>query len=340
MSLLNYGSPLNGDRRFIGAEALSNRRVIKSNSSLPLAITCGDPAGVGPEVIESVLREDSLCADDCVLIGSKQWASSVSKLYGLNYKAVGNRNYMPQPGAPSTEGSRLALEAMKCAAVGCREGRFRGVVTGPVSKHWLQQVGFNFPGQTEFFAKAWGGDPTMAFVGKELRVVLATWHIPIREVAEALDAATLEKAVCRAYHLAEQLGVEAPRVGVCGINPHAGEGGILGKEELEVLNPTLDRLREKIPGLSTCLPGDTVFHRQRQGDFDVVVAAYHDQALAAVKTLEFDSAVNLTLGLPYIRTSPDHGTAFDLAGQGKANPRSFAAALKVARELTIQDTSA
>ena len=335
MSLFNYGSSLNSDRRFIGAEALSNRLVIKSNSSLPLAITCGDPAGVGPEVIESVLQEDSLCADDCLLIGPEQWASSVSKLYGLNYEAVGNPNYMPRLGAPSTEGASLALEAMECAAAGCREGRFRGVVTGPVSKHWLQQVGFNFPGQTEFFAKAWGGDPTMAFVGKELRVVLATWHIPLREVTEALDAVTLEKAVYRAYHLAEQLGVEAPRIGVCGINPHAGEGGILGKEELEVLDPTLDRLREKIPGLSSCLPGDTVFYRQRQGDFDVVVAAYHDQALAAVKTLEFDSAVNLTLGLPYIRTSPDHGTAFDLAGQGKANPTSFAAALKVARELTI-----
>ena len=114
----------------------------------------------------------------------------------------------------------------------------------------------------------------------------------------------------------------------------------MGQEEFEVLDPTLDLLREKIPGLSRCLPGDTVFHRQRQGDFDVVVAAYHDQALAAVKTLEFDSAVNLTLGLPYVRTSPDHGTAFDLAGQGKANPTSFAAALKLARELTIQDTFA
>ena len=340
MSLFNYGSSLNSDRRFIGAEVLSNRHVIKSNSSLPLAITCGDPAGVGPEVIESVLREDSLCADDCFLIGSKQWASSVSKLYGLNYEAVGHPNYMPQSGAPSFEGARLALEAMECAAAGCREGRFRGVVTGPVSKHWMQQAGFNFPGQTEFFAKAWGGDPAMAFVGKELRVVLATWHIPLREVAKSLDAATLEKAVYCAHRLAKRLGVKAPRIGVCGINPHAGEGGILGQEEFEVLDPALDRLREKIPGLSRCLPGDTVFHRQRQGDFDVVVAAYHDQALAAVKTLEFDSAVNLTLGLPYVRTSPDHGTAFDLAGQGKANPASFAAALKLARELTIQDTFA
>ena len=312
----------------------------KSNSTPPLAITCGDPAGVGPEVIESALSEDSLSADDCFLIGSEQWASSVSKLYGLNYEAVGHLDYIPQPGAPSIEGARLALEAMESAAAGCREGRFRGVVTGPVSKHCMQRAGFNFLGQTEFFAKAWGGDPAMAFVGKELRVVLATWHIPLREVSKSLDAATLKKAVYSAYHLAKRLGVKAPRIGVCGINPHAGEGGILGHEEFEVLDPALDLLREKIPGLSRCLPGDTVFHRQRRGDFDVVVAAYHDQALAAIKTLEFDSAVNLTLGLPYVRTSPDHGTAFDLAGQGKANPASFAAALKLARELTIQDTSA
>jgi 4-hydroxythreonine-4-phosphate dehydrogenase len=207
-------------------------------------------------------------------------------------------------------------------------------VTGPVSKHWLQQAGYAFPGQTEFFADVWSGDPTMAFVGKELRVVLATWHIPLRDVSTALDAACLEKAVRRAYTLARQFGADEPRIGVCGVNPHAGEGGILGREELEVLDPELDRLRSEMPGLSRCLPGDTVFHRQRLGDFDVVVSAYHDQALAAVKTLEFDAAVNLTYGLPYIRTSPDHGTAFDIAGQGEANPSSFAAALSVARELT------
>lgn len=308
--------------------------MIKPDSSLPLAITCGDPAGIGPEVIEQMLRADSLRGSDCVVVGSEQWGQSMAKLFGIHYEPVGDPNYMPQLGAPSIEGAGLALQAMEAAAAGCREGRYRGVVTGPVSKHWLQQAGFTFPGQTEFFANAWGGEPTMAFVGRELRVVLATWHIPLREVSDVLDAGCLEKAVRRAHALAQQLGAEEPRIGVCGLNPHAGEGGILGREELEVLDPALDRLRSEMPGLSKCLPGDTVFHRQRQDDFDVVVAAYHDQALAAVKTLEFDAAVNLTLGLPYVRTSPDHGTAFDLAGQGKANPSSFAAALSLARELT------
>ena len=314
--------------------ALSIRLVTKPNSNLPLAITCGDPAGVGPEVIEAALRADAFEGSDSVLIGPEQWTTSLANVFGLNHVSVGDPNYMMQPGAPSLPGSEIALEAMQRAAAGCRDGLYRGVVTGPVSKHWLRQVGFDFPGQTEFFADAWGGDPTMAFVGRELRVVLATWHIPLREVSSALDGTALEKAVRRAFELARQLGADEPRIGVCGINPHAGEGGIMGLEEVEVLDPTLDRLRDEIPGLSKCLPGDTVFHRQRAGDFDVVVAAYHDQGLAAVKTLEFDAAVNLTLGLPFVRTSPDHGTGYDISGQGKADASSFEAALKLARELT------
>lgn len=308
--------------------------MIKPDPTLPLALTCGDPAGIGPEVVERALRSDPRRGEGCVPIGPRAWASALAESLGLGSVAVGEPGFSIRPGEPSAEGARLALDAMGRAAAGCRDGRFRGVVTGPVSKHWLQQVGFAFPGQTEFFADAWGGDPTMAFVGQELKVVLATWHIPLREVSGALDARCLERAVRRAHALGRQLGAEEPRIGVCGLNPHAGEGGILGREEVELLDPALDRLRESMPGLSACLPGDTVFQRQRRGDFDVVVAAYHDQALAAVKTLEFDAAVNLTLGLPFVRTSPDHGTAFALAGQGKANPASFAAALALARELT------
>jgi 4-hydroxythreonine-4-phosphate dehydrogenase len=307
--------------------------VIKADPSLPLAVTCGDPAGVGPELIEQILQTDAPARRDCVFIGSQAWTAYLSTQWAAPVEAVGDPNYRVELARPTPDGARIALEAMRAAARGCTEGRYRGVVTGPVSKHWLQQVGFTFPGQTEFFADAWGGDPTMAFVGQELRVVLATWHVPLREVPDALNAACLKKAVHRAYALGRQLGVDQPRIGVCGLNPHAGEGGILGREELEVLDPALDRLRESMPGLSACLPGDTVFQRQRQGDFDVVVAAYHDQALAAVKTLEFDAAVNLTLGLPHVRTSPDHGTAFALAGKGQANPASFAAALELARQL-------
>ncbi len=307
----------------------------KEPERLPLAITSGDPAGVGPEVIQATLKADRQSGRDCCIIGPKSWAEPLAVELGIEYHAVGAEDLIPQAGVPSKDGAAAALEALQFAARGCAAGRFRGVVSGPVSKHWLQQVGFTHPGQTEFFAEAWGGEPTMGFVGNELRVVLATWHIPLSEVSSALTAEALELAVRRANDLGQQLGVEQPRIGVCGLNPHAGEGGILGTEERDVLDPALERLRSEMPNLSACLPGDTVFNRQRKGDFDVVVAAYHDQGLAAVKTLEFDAAVNVTLGLPYVRTSPDHGTAFDIAGQGIASPGSFAAALRVARELTL-----
>lgn len=309
--------------------------MIDSPTERPLAVTCGDPAGVGPEIVEAILKEDVRGGGDCVVIGPVAWAKSMTDQFGVRSLGVGPSDYRSVLGVPTLDGARIALAAMELAAQGCRQGQFRGVVTGPVSKAWLQQVGFTFPGQTEFFADAWGGAPTMAFIGSALRVVLATWHIPLSEVPVALDGDCLQFAVKRAHGLALKLGVAEPRIGVCGLNPHAGEGGILGCEERDILDPALDDLRGDMPGLSKCLPGDTVFHRQRNGDFDVVVAAYHDQGLAAVKTLEFDSAVNLTLGLPFVRTSPDHGTAFDLAGRGLADSASFGAALRVARDLTL-----
>ena len=302
---------------------------------LPLAITSGDPAGVGPEIIEQIIRSNSHYSDDSVLIGSSSWTKKLSEEYKTRSLSVGSPDFSVNLGEPSRTSALIALESMKLAAEGCMDGRFRGVVTGPVSKYWLKDLGFIFPGQTEFFASVWGGNPTMAFVGKRLRVVLATWHIPLREVPFALDEACIQRAVQRAYELAQSLGAINPKIGVCGLNPHAGEGGVLGNEEQDVIDPALDKLRESIPGLSCCLPGDTVFNRQLKGDFDVVVATYHDQALAAVKTLEFDSAVNLTLGLPHIRTSPDHGTAFDLAGKNVANIDSFTAAIELARQLTV-----
>ena len=176
----------------------------------------------------------------------------------------------------------------------------------------------------------------MAFAGRELRVVLATWHIPFAEVPHALDAPALSRAVAAADRLARSLGATSPRIGVCGLNPHAGEDGLLGDDERLRLDPILDTLRPHHPGLSRCLPGDTVFWRHRRGDFDAVVALYHDQGLAPVKTLEFESAVNISLGLPFLRTSPDHGTAFDIAGRGVADTGSWDHAVRLARRLTVR----
>lgn len=304
-----------------------------------MAITCGDPAGIGPEVVAAALRKDALRGKMCVLIGPVSWAEPLAAELQIPFEPVSPEAFKAVPGQPSPEGAVVALDALKVAANGCLESRFGGVVSGPVSKYWLQQVGFTHPGQTEFFAEAWGGEPTMGFVGNRLRVVLVTRHIPLREVPDALTVESLEVAIHRAYALAESLGAKEPRIGVCGLNPHAGEGGVLGEEEREIMDPALDRLRAKMPGLSKCLPGDTVFFRQIKGEFDVVVAVYHDQALAAVKTVEFDTAVNVTLGLRFVRTSPDHGTAFDIAGKGVADCGSFLAALSVARQLTAGELS-
>jgi len=295
-----------------------------------LAITCGDPAGVGPEIIAAWLGVQAETLDVAV-IGPARWLATLPD--GGERIAVGAADYAAVAGEPDEEGARIALAAMELAAAGCREGRFGGVVTGPVSKARLADVGYPFPGQTEFFADRWGGAPVMAFCGGKLRVVLLTWHVPLLEVGEHLTPEAIERTVEAADALAKSEGIAQPRIAVCGLNPHAGEGGLLGDEELTTIDPILDGLRGGFPGLSRTLSGDTAFARQLRGEFDVVIALYHDQGLAPLKVIDFDEAVNVTLGLPWVRTSPDHGTAFGIAGKGVASMTSFANAVKVARRL-------
>ena len=297
-----------------------------------LAFTCGDPAGIGPEIIEAWLAAHPDEARGVAVIGPKHWLESLS-LNGAGAFAVGDGDFAARLGEPSVEGARVALAAMERAAEGTMRGEFSGVVTGPVSKTWLQKAGYAFPGQTEFFAARWGGVPTMAFCGGRLRVVLLTWHIPLREVGAEMTPENFTRAVWAADELARAEGVVVPRIGVCGLNPHAGEDGLLGSEEREVIDPILDGLRAEFPGLSRCEPGDTLFARALKAEFDIVIALYHDQGLAPLKTVDFDEAVNVTLGLPYVRTSPDHGTAFGIAGRGLASARSFTNAVVVARRL-------
>ncbi len=298
------------------------------NESAPLALTCGDPAGIGPEIIARWLRENPDWANRVCAIGPAAWLESLD-CPGVPCPGQGS---LFVPGRPTDEGARLAWQAMRIAAEGCREGRFCGVVTGPVSKERLQAVGYPFPGQTEFFADAWGGIPSMAFAGRELRVVLATWHEPLHTIPNRFRQTPdlLDRAVIRAVEWGRREGWAEPRIAVCGLNPHAGEGGLLGSEERDLLNPRLAVLRRIYPGVSDCLPPDSVFHRLREGEFDIAVALYHDQGLIAVKTLEFHQAVNISLGLPFIRTSPDHGTAYALAGRGLARTGSWAHAVELA----------
>jgi 4-hydroxythreonine-4-phosphate dehydrogenase len=295
-----------------------------------LAITCGDPAGVGPEIIAAWLAANPK-ESDITVIGPRSWLASLDTVAAKI--PVGLDDFVAAAGEPNSEGALIAWAAMERAARGCTEGVFSGVVTGPISKERLSRIGYPYPGQTEFFGARWGGEPVMAFCGGKLRVVLATWHVPLQSVAGLLQPDLLERTVRAAVELAHADGVQQPRIGVCGLNPHAGEGGLLGNEERDLLNPILLRLRETIPGLSLCEPGDTLFARALRGEFDVVMALYHDQGLAPLKVVDFDESVNVTLGLPFVRTSPDHGTAFGIAGRGIARGSSFANAMSVARRL-------
>lgn len=297
-----------------------------------LALTCGDPAGIGPEIIARWAAANPARAARCVPIGPPAWLEKLPPVFPQLLGVAAK--FKMTPGKPSKAGAKVAWDALETAAHGCREGWFAGVVTGPVSKKEMNAAGWDFPGQTEFFAERWGGDPVMAFAGDKMRVALATWHIPLAKVAKAVTPDRIARAVAAAFSLAEAQGVKSPKIAVCGLNPHAGEDGLLGTEEAETLNPALKKLAATFPGLHpACLPGDTVFWRHLRGDFDAVVALYHDQGLAPLKTLEFDTAVNVTLGLPHIRTSPDHGTAYDLAGKGKASFGSWDRAVALAEKL-------
>lgn len=299
--------------------------------SEPLAITCGDPAGVGPDIISAWLASAPPDAGALTVIGPARWLCTLPE--GPAKVAVGLEEYAARPGRPDGEGSLVAWAALERAAALCSQGRCSGVVTGPVSKERMAAIGWDFPGQTEFFAARWGGDPSMAFCGGRLRVVLVTWHVPLRSVPQHLTPANIARSVGAAEELARSEGVSRPRIGVCGLNPHAGEGGLIGTEERDAIDPVLDALRASHPGLSRCQPADTLFARQLRGEFDVSIALYHDQGLAPLKAVDFEDSVNVTLGLAHVRTSPDHGTAYGIAGTGRASARSFSNAVAAARRL-------
>jgi 4-hydroxythreonine-4-phosphate dehydrogenase len=226
------------------------------------------------------------------------------------------------------------LSTLRLAADGCMDGSFAGVVTGPVQKATINDAGIAFSGHTEFFAERAHADVVMMLASPELRVALATTHLPLSAVPAAITRDALDQ-VLRIVHreLRDKFGFAQPRIGVLGLNPHAGEGGHLGREELDTIIPLLDVLRGEGMALLGPLPADTAFVPSQRDRYDAVLAMYHDQALPVLKSEAFDRTVNLTLGLPFIRTSVDHGTALDLAGTGKADPSSLIAAANMALDL-------
>ncbi len=304
------------------------------SDSKKIAITIGDPAGVGAEIIRDWIFKNPETSTRVEVIAHVDFLDSIPDT--VSKRPVGDVSYKAVAGSPDFEGAKVAFESLELAAKGCEDGLYRAVVTAPISKIQMRQVGFDFAGQTEFFAARWGGESVMAFAGRKLLLSLVTWHEPLRDVPDSIDEAKISRAVEAANNLARAVrGVDNPRIAVCGLNPHAGEDGILGTEERDVINPILEKLRaQKYPNLSMSLPPDTVFARTLNGEFDSIVSMYHDQGLAPLKALEFDCAVNVSMNLKHVRTSPDHGTGFSIAGKGIASSSSFAAAVDLAFKLS------
>jgi 4-hydroxythreonine-4-phosphate dehydrogenase len=280
-----------------------------------ILITLGDPAGIGPEVIDAALASGRLPA-------------------GFDFRVIGDRS-AGVAGKPTRDSAKAALDALEESARLLRETDAAAVVTGPVSKEGLQSVGFPFPGQTEFFANAFDlADYGMLLTGPTLTVGLATIHNALAEVPRLLTVESIFSIGKLTADFLSKTGVAAPRIAVCGLNPHAGENGAFGNEEKTVIAPAVAALNETgLAAFTGPHVPDAIFRDVAQGKYDAVLAMYHDQGLIPLKLLDFDEAVNVTLGLPKPRTSPDHGTAFSIAGKSQANSASMIAAIRLACEL-------
>lgn len=288
-----------------------------SASPKTIGLTLGDAAGIGPEIIAAALASGRLDK-------------------GFEYRVIGSADGV-KPGEPNEATARAAREALEESAKLARAGEIAAVVTGPIHKARMQAIGFEFPGQTEFYAaRAQEENFAMCLTGGALTVALVTAHIPLRAVAESLSSVEIIRVgKLLADFLRLRLG-RKPRLAVAGLNPHAGESGALGREEIELIEPAVALLRGELGETADCtgpISPDTVFHRAAGGEFDGVLCMYHDQGLIPLKLHAFDSGVNVTLGLPFPRTSPDHGTAFEIAGKGIARPDSMIAAINLAAEL-------
>jgi 4-hydroxythreonine-4-phosphate dehydrogenase len=319
-----------------------------------LAITTGEPAGVGAELVVRLaqlplpatlvaLGDRGLlqrAAERCGValeLHDDDGSSDCSRAAGMlrvQHIALGARE---TPGQPDPRNAQHVLRTLATAADGCMNGRYAAVVTAPLQKATINKAGVPFRGHTEFFAERAHAEVVMMLASPTLRVALATTHLPLSAVPAAITAPLLTRALHIVHaELRRKFGLEAPRIAVLGLNPHAGEGGHIGREELETISPVLTALRSEGMQLLGPLPADTAFIPAQRTRYDAVLAMYHDQALPVLKSEAFDCTVNLTLGLPFIRTSVDHGTALDLAGSGTASVASLVAATRMAIELVAR----
>ena len=323
-----------------------------------IAISVGDVTGIGPEVTLKAIASE-LPKDDWnyLLLGDAGYLEELNSRLSLSLDLQSFKDYQQTgrvavhspgamlaphlpPGAP--EAAQALLGWLRDGAQRCLRKETAALVTAPVSKESIIRSGQAFVGQTEFLSEIAGTDRTvMMLLGADdrqrwLRVALATTHLPLRLVADRLERTRIELAIQHAAGACADLRLSRARVGVCGLNPHAGEGGQLGDEEQTIIRPAVEACRSRGIDVAGPWPADTLFHYAYRGDYDAVVAMYHDQGLAPLKMVAFESGINWTLGLPFIRTSPDHGTAYDIAGKGVANPSSMIAALRLAKQLALQ----
>jgi 4-hydroxythreonine-4-phosphate dehydrogenase len=327
--------------------------------SARIGISMGDITGIGPEVTLKALAAEDSSRARYVLIGDAPLARQLNRRLGLNlslqdYLPAGKTNgiFLCQPlpsplpaglaaGAP--EAARAAVQWLREGAQRCLTLEFDALVTAPVNKEAIVRAGQTFIGQTELLSELAGTQRTAMMLlghddrGRWLRVALATTHVPIKLVSERLTGPKIELAIELAARACSDLGLPRARVAVCGLNPHAGEGGKIGTEELTTIGPAVQAVRQRGIDAVGPLSADALFYYAFKGDYDAVVAMYHDQGLAPLKMIGFESGVNWTLGLPFVRTSPDHGTAYDIAGRGEANPSSMIAALRLAEKLSVKN---
>ena len=325
----------------------------------PLALTLGEPAGIGPDIaIKAWLSSNELKLPAFYLLGDRDFVAKRAKILGLNIElaCVGaeqavaafasalpivatGRVATAQPGQPDETSAEAALASIRRAVADVVAGQASAVVTNPIAKSVLYRAGFRHPGHTEFLAElaASGGhapQPVMMLWSPVLAVVPVTIHLPLRDAVTTLSSDLIvSTARILVADLKARFGLAVPRLAVTGLNPHAGEDGTLGTEDQDIVAPAVEILRAEGIAVRGPLPADTLFHDAARKTYDCAICMYHDQALIPIKTIAFDDAVNVTLGLPFIRTSPDHGTAFDIAGTGRANPASLIAALRLAARM-------
>ncbi len=332
-------APVTPLARWFESDAIRNvERRGATVCTVKLGITLGDPSGIGPEIVAATLAAapaDVLAR--LVVFGDRDPLERGARAIGVTLPDVrivgagtGDRAVF---GAPDEACGAAQVGYLEAAVDAARLGEIGAIVTAPISKTWANRAGFAFPGHTEMLAQRFGArDVVMMFAGPRYKIALATVHVPLRDVARVLTTGRLRRVIeLLADSLVRDFGIPAPRIGVVGLNPHAGEGGLLGSEDAEVIAPALGPLPPAT--LSGPLIPDAAFRDALHGSVDALVAQYHDQGLIPVKLVDFDEAVNLTLGLPIVRTSPDHGTAYDIAGKGIARSVSMQRALSLAVQM-------